>query len=58
MSQFAWPEQVGTLSSMLNTLEGQVRVHSWGRIATLADPFGHGLCLMQMAPGAYASVAG
>jgi hypothetical protein len=25
MSQFAWPEQVGTLSSMLNTLEGQVR---------------------------------
>jgi hypothetical protein len=25
MSQFAWPEQVGTLSSMLNALEGQVR---------------------------------
>jgi hypothetical protein len=24
MSQFAWPEQVATLSNMLNTLEGQV----------------------------------
>jgi hypothetical protein len=24
MSQFAWPEQVATLSSMLNTFEGQV----------------------------------
>jgi hypothetical protein len=24
MSQFAWPEQVATLSGMLNTLEGQV----------------------------------
>lgn len=24
MSQFAWPEQVATLSAMLNTLEGQV----------------------------------
>jgi hypothetical protein len=24
MSQFAWPEQVATLSSMLSTLEGQV----------------------------------
>jgi hypothetical protein len=25
MSQFPWPEQVGSLNSMLNTLEGQVR---------------------------------
>jgi hypothetical protein len=24
MSQFAWPEQVATLSNMLNTIEGQV----------------------------------
>ena len=24
MTQFAWPEQVATLSDMLNTLEGQV----------------------------------
>lgn len=34
-------------------LEGTVRASDWGRIATLADPFGHGLCLMQLAPGGY-----
>ena len=38
-------------------LEGTVREHAWGRIATLGDPFGHGLCLMQLAPGGYANVA-
>src|SRR5688572_9610693 len=26
-------------------LEGEVRTASWGRIAALADPFGHGFCL-------------
>jgi hypothetical protein len=34
MSQFAWPEQVATLSNMLNTLEGQ---------ATRGDPGTSGL---------------
>ncbi len=34
-------------------LEGEVRCYDWGRIATLADPFGHGLCMMQLAPGGY-----
>ncbi len=34
-------------------LEGEVRCCEWGRIATLSDPFGHGLCLMQLAPGGY-----
>lgn len=38
-------------------LEGEVREHAWGRIATVGDPFGHGLCLMQLAPGGYANVA-
>lgn len=28
-------------------LEGQVRSNSWGKIAMLADPFGHGFCLLQ-----------
>jgi hypothetical protein len=27
--------------------EGEVQTHSWGRIATLADPFGHGFCLIE-----------
>ncbi len=38
-------------------VEGDVRQYDWGRIATLADPFGHGLCLMQLALGGYDNVA-
>ncbi len=29
------------------TLEQSVRERRWGRIAVLADPFGHGFCLIQ-----------
>lgn len=39
------------------TLEGEARTLAWGRIATLGDPFGHGLCLMQLAPGGYDAAA-
>lgn len=39
-------------------LEGPVRTDGWGRIATLADPFGHGLCLIELAPGGYDHAAG
>ncbi len=28
-------------------VEGPVRTHGWGRIVVLADPFGHGLCLLE-----------
>lgn len=28
-------------------LEGDVRTAAWGRIVQLADPFGHGWCLLQ-----------
>lgn len=31
------------------TLEGAVRDFAWGRLATLADPFGHGFCLVRYA---------
>jgi lactoylglutathione lyase len=27
--------------------ETEIRTESWGRIVVLADPFGHGLCLIQ-----------
>jgi predicted enzyme related to lactoylglutathione lyase len=27
--------------------EGVIRTEAWGRIVVLADPFGHGLCLIQ-----------
>lgn len=29
------------------SLEGEIREHDWGRIAQIADPFGHGICLLQ-----------
>lgn len=35
--------------------EGGVRSYEWGRIATFSDPFGHGFCLVQLAPGGYAN---
>jgi predicted enzyme related to lactoylglutathione lyase len=38
-------------------LEGAVRAHDWGRIAQLADPFGHGLCLIQFSEVGYDAVA-
>jgi lactoylglutathione lyase len=28
-------------------LEGEVREFAWGRYAVLADPFGHGFCVLQ-----------
>jgi predicted enzyme related to lactoylglutathione lyase len=28
-------------------LEGEIGTHNWGRIAYLADPFGHGICLIE-----------
>ncbi|MFN3767274.1 MAG: VOC family protein [Ectopseudomonas guguanensis] len=27
--------------------EGEIHEYDWGRLATLSDPFGHGLCLVQ-----------
>ncbi len=34
-------------------LEQAVREHRWGRIAVLADPFGHGFCLIQFSGEGY-----
>ena len=39
------------------TLERPVREHGWGRIATLADPFGHGLCLIEFKGRGYDEIA-
>jgi predicted enzyme related to lactoylglutathione lyase len=38
-------------------LEQDVRVHAWGKIAILADPFGHGLCLIQFLGRGYDEIA-
>lgn len=37
--------------------EGPIRDHSWGRIAQLSDPFGHGFCLIQFVGRGYDEVA-
>ena len=38
-------------------LEGEVRTHTWGRIAVLADPFGHGFCLIEFLGRGYDEIA-
>lgn len=38
-------------------LEGEVRIHSWGRIAAFADPFGHGFCLIEFLNRGYEEIA-
>jgi predicted enzyme related to lactoylglutathione lyase len=38
-------------------LEGEVQTHVWGRIAVLADPFGHGFCLIEFLGRGYDEIA-
>lgn len=38
-------------------LEGEIRTHRWGHIAQLADPFGHGFCLIQFLNRGYDEIA-
>jgi len=37
--------------------EGAIRQANWGRIVTLADPFGHGWCLLQFLGRGYDEIA-
>jgi predicted enzyme related to lactoylglutathione lyase len=37
--------------------ETEIRVHAWGKIAVLADPFGHGFCLIQFLGRGYDEIA-
>lgn len=37
--------------------EGAIREANWGRIVQLADPFGHGWCLLQFRGGGYDEIA-
>jgi catechol 2,3-dioxygenase-like lactoylglutathione lyase family enzyme len=39
------------------TLEGDIRVHEWGQIASMADPFGHGICILQFLNRGYDEIA-
>ena len=38
-------------------LEQAAQKHAWGRIALLADPFGHGFCLLQFVGRGYDEIA-
>jgi predicted enzyme related to lactoylglutathione lyase len=38
-------------------LEGDIQSFSWGRHATLSDPFGHGFCVLQFSARGYDAVA-
>ena len=39
------------------TLEDDIRAHDWGQIATMADPFGHGMCFVQFLNRGYDEIA-
>jgi predicted enzyme related to lactoylglutathione lyase len=39
------------------TLEVPTATHAWGKIAQLADPFGHGLCLIEFIGRGYDEIA-
>jgi predicted enzyme related to lactoylglutathione lyase len=39
------------------TLEAPAATHVWGRIAHLADPFGHGVCLVEFLGRGYDEIA-
>ncbi len=38
-------------------IERAAQSHDWGRIAGIADPFGHGWCLIQLSAAGYDAVA-
>jgi predicted enzyme related to lactoylglutathione lyase len=39
------------------TLEGAISEQRWGRLALMADPFGHGFCLLQFLGRGYDEIA-
>lgn len=39
-------------------LEGAMHTEKWGRMATMADPFGHGFCLIEFLGRGYDEIAG
>jgi predicted enzyme related to lactoylglutathione lyase len=38
-------------------VEGAIRTYNWGRIAHMADPFGHGFCLLEFLGRGYDEIA-
>jgi len=48
---------IGAALSAGAILDGQPEAHKWGKIAHLADPFGHGLCLIEFIGAGYDEIA-
>jgi uncharacterized glyoxalase superfamily protein PhnB len=38
-------------------LETPIATHKWGRIAVVADPFGHGFCIVQFLGRGYDEIS-
>jgi predicted enzyme related to lactoylglutathione lyase len=57
---FVVPDLEAALTTTLSagaTLDRQPETHKWGKIAHLADPFGHGLCLVEFLGRGYDEIA-
>ena len=57
---FVVPEIEAAVSRALNAgaaIEGEIQTHNWGRIARMADPFGHGICLIEFLGHGYDEIA-
>jgi predicted enzyme related to lactoylglutathione lyase len=57
---FAVPDIESAVSRVTEaggTQESDIQTHSWGRIAHMADPFGHGICLIQFLNRGYDEIA-
>lgn len=57
---FVVPDLAVALKAVLSagaSLEDEPATHSWGKIAHLADPFGHGLCLIEFLGRGYDEIA-
>ena len=39
------------------TVEAPVRSSNWGKLAVMADPFGHGFCLIEFVGRGYDEIA-
>lgn len=57
---FVVPEIEAAVERVLGaggTIEGTIDTHEWGRIAHMADPFGHGFCLIEFLGRGYDEIA-
>jgi predicted enzyme related to lactoylglutathione lyase len=58
---FVVPEVEAAVSRALEAgamIEGEIQTHNWGRIAHMADPFGHGICFIEFLGRGYDAIAG